>query len=119
MVRKMEGDCEEFGCWVGELAVGCKLCKEGLKSTLFLTGLCPERCFYCPISFERRGKDVTFINEVLVKDLSDVIIEVIASRSRGIGITGGEPLVRFNKLVKVIKELKEFFGDEFHIHLYT
>ncbi len=48
-----------------------------------------------------------------------MIIEVIASRSRGIGITGGEPLVRFDKLVKVIKELKEFFGNEFHIHLYT
>ena len=116
---RLQGNCGEYGCWVGELAQGCKLCKKGLKSVLFITGLCLEHCYYCPISFERRGKDVTLINDLRVRDDTDILLEVLSSRSRGIGITGGDPLLKFDKLIRYIKLLKEFFGKEFHIHLYT
>ncbi|MCD6428365.1 MAG: radical SAM protein [Desulfurococcales archaeon] len=105
---------------MGELPKGCKLCMEGLKSVLFVTGLCSERCFYCPISPGRRGRDVVFINDVRVSDIEkDVVCEVVASGSKGVGITGGDPLIRLDRTIKIIKNLKDFFGSSFHIHLYT
>jgi len=116
---KLWGNCGDFGCWVGELPTGCKLCKKGLKSVVFLTGLCSESCFYCPVSNERRGRDVTYINDELVNNFDELISEVKACGSRGVGITGGEPLLRFSRLIQVIKVLKENFSTGFHIHLYT
>ncbi len=93
---------------------------EGLKSVLFVTGLCSERCFYCPISPSRRGKDVVFINDVKVDDIEkDVFCEIAASGSKGVGITGGDPLIRLDRTIEIIKNLKDVFGDDFHIHLYT
>lgn len=103
----------------GRLPRGCKLCLRGFKSVVFITGVCPEDCFYCPVSGERRGKDLFFVNERPVRDLRDVVAEVASSGSRGAGITGGEPLSRLNRTAVVMKMLKETFGEGFHIHLYT
>lgn len=110
---------EELGYWVGELPVGCRLCFNGSKSVLFITGLCAERCFYCPISSDRKFRDVVFINEVEVRGRNDLLCEVAASLSQGVGITGGEPLEALDRVLWAIKSLKDAFGNKFHIHLYT
>lgn len=91
----------------------------GAKSVLFVTGLCPEGCYYCPISPQRKGRDVTFVNEVPVSDVRDIVDEVAASMSEGVGVTGGEPMLVLDRVVTAIRVLKEVFGKDFHIHLYT
>ena len=37
----------------------------------------------------------------------------------GTGITGGEPLMKLDLMLHYIRLLKETFGEEHHIHLYT
>lgn len=111
--------CDELGCWIGKLPRGCNLCIKGLKSVFFVTGVCNEKCFYCPISSSRRGRTSSYLNEVLVNMKNDIVLEVLASGSRGVGITGGDPLLAINDVVEVIKTLKEIFGRSFHIHMYT
>ncbi len=91
----------------------------GLKSVIFVTGSCPENCYYCPISLEKRGRDVTYANEVRVESVNDVIAEVSTSGSKGAGLTGGDPLLKLKYLKELIKVLKDFFGRDFHTHLYT
>lgn len=103
----------------GELPEGCKLCLRGLKTVVFVTGLCPRDCFYCPVSSEKRGRDVFFVNERPVREVKEVIAEVLSCGSRGAGLTGGDPLARLDRTLAVIKALKSFFGDRFHIHMYT
>lgn len=103
----------------GELPEGCKLCLRGLKTVVFVTGVCPRGCFYCPLSVERRGRDVFYVNEKPSRGIGDVIAEIISCGSRGIGVTGGDPLVRLDRTLAVIKAVKEFYGKDFHIHLYT
>jgi len=120
MVNKViRGSCQDFGCWVGELLKGCKLCMDGLKTVVFVTGICPEKCFYCPLSKWRKNSDVIYVNEVKVEDLNDIIIESLISGSEGAGITGGDPLAKFERTLTIIRSLKEFFGAKYHIHLYT
>lgn len=104
---------------VGELARGCELCMEGAKLVLFVTGMCDRRCYYCPLSEERRWKDVVYANELLVKKEDDIIKEAKLMDALGAGITGGDPLVRPRRTLRFIKLLKKTFGKEFHIHLYT
>lgn len=100
------------------LSRGCKLCQEGAKMVLFVTGICGKNCFYCPISNERKA-DVTFANERLVNSDNDIIEEARQMGALGTGITGGEPLLKPEKVLRYIKLLKSEFGKQHHIHLYT
>ena len=101
------------------LSKGCVLCNEGAKMVLFVTGRCRRYCWYCPLSSERKGKDVVFANELEI-DSTDEIIEMAESMSAlGTGITGGEPLLCLDRVVEYCRLLKAHFGQEHHIHLYT
>ncbi|MGC8992642.1 MAG: radical SAM protein [Thermoplasmata archaeon] len=102
-----------------ELPEGCKLCREGSKLVLFVTGLCNFRCFYCPLSSAKKNKDVIYADERPVINEMDVIEEAILIDSKGAGITGGDPLNVIERTAHYIKFLKEYFGDNYHIHLYT
>jgi pyruvate formate-lyase activating enzyme-like uncharacterized protein len=86
---------------------------------LFVTGLCGRNCFYCPVSNERRRKDIIFANERRVEKDDDLIEEAVSMDALGTGITGGEPLLRLERVIHYIKLLKNRFGSAHHIHLYT
>lgn len=103
----------------GRLPDGCRHCGEGAKLVLLVTGKCSRRCFYCPLSSEKRGKDVVYADELKVKEEEDILYEARMIDALGAGITGGDPLEVPEKTCTYIELLKEDFGDEFHIHLYT
>ncbi len=104
---------------MGKLPKGCIQCVKGLKSVFLATGVCNEGCFYCPLSSAKKGKAVSYINEVPVREGRDILLEVLASRSKGVGITGGDPILVVDYVADVIKLLKGSLRRGFHIHLYT
>lgn len=117
ILTKMEKDSS--GSFFNYLPQGCRLCYMGAKMVLFVTGLCRKSCFYCPVSNERRGKDLVFANERPVRRDEDIIEEAVSMDALGTGITGGEPLLRLERVIHYIKLLKNHFGGSHHIHLYT
>ena len=103
---------------------GCKYCLKGSKAVLFLNGICqkPDHCsWYCPISEERRDKDVTFADEIEITTKEELLKEIKMINAQGMSITGGEPLseINFEKTLDYIKYVKLNKGKKFHIHLYT
>jgi len=87
-----------------------------------VTGLCnkPNNCFwYCPISEKKKDHDVIYANELQVTDDTDIVHEAQLMDAKGAGITGGEPLLFPQRVLRYIHLLKESFGRKFHIHLYT
>lgn len=98
---------------------GCDLCAQGAKLVLFITGLCSRGCFYCPLSEKRRGMDRVFANERLVTSDEEVIEEALNMSALGTGITGGEPLLRLERVLHYILLLKQTFGKAHQVHLYT
>lgn len=108
----------------GDLPDGCKMCVTGEKLVLFVTGICPANCFFCPLSEEKKMKDVIFANEKELSgseddQLDQMIVEARANKANGAGVTGGDPLARLDRTCKMIRRLKKEFGKGFHIHLYT
>jgi len=101
------------------LAQGCVLCHQGAKMVLFVTGRCNRHCWYCPLSSERKGTDTVFANEHPVDDPSRIIAVAESMSALGTGITGGEPLLCLKKVMGYSRMLKERFGKDHHIHLYT
>lgn len=106
----------------GAISKGCALCVQGRKLVLFITGICPQRCFYCPVSEHKFGHDDVYANEWKIEDPNnpvEMFEEAKLTDAIGAGITGGDPLARVDRCVDYIKALKERYGKEFHIHLYT
>jgi pyruvate formate-lyase activating enzyme-like uncharacterized protein len=95
---------------------GCELCQLGAKMVLFVTGLCYRGCYYCPLSDHRKGTDAVYANERLVRNDADVLEEARSMDALGTGITGGEPLLKLNRVLDYIRLLKSEFGSE---HLYS
>ncbi|MEM3794542.1 MAG: radical SAM protein, partial [Thermoprotei archaeon] len=103
----------------GALADGCTLCLIGRKMTLFITGICPNSCYYCPVSSDRMGKDVMFANERRITSVEEAVEEAKTSGAIGTAITGGEPLVVVGRVAEYVAGLKHALGDAHHIHLYS
>ncbi len=106
----------EAGSFYTYLPEGCKICREGAKLVLFLTGECVHSCFYCPISEERKNRDVVFANERPVNSEEDIVAEAEMMDAEGASITGGEPLAKPSRLYEILSLLKKL---DFHVHLYT
>lgn len=105
--------------YLGKLPIGCRQCLKGSKLVLFITGVCHEKCFYCPLSYARKGRDVVYANERPVKDDKDVLEEARMMEAEGTGITGGDPLLFSTRAIHYIKLLKKSFGGSHHIHVYV
>lgn len=106
----------------GQPPLGCRYCDRGAKMVLYITGICRQECYYCPLSEEKKGKDVIFANERRISGpewLYQVIDEARRMNALGTGITGGDPMVVPERTEQVVRKLKEVFGRKHHIHLYT
>ena len=98
---------------------GCRICRKGAKMVLFITGTCRRTCWYCPLSRERKGIDVTYANEHPVTSPGEAVQVSRIMSALGTGITGGEPLLQQDRVIEYCTRLKQEFGEKHHIHLYT
>ena len=108
--------------YIKPLSPACSMCSKGSKMVLLVTGICSFDCFYCPISFDKGGRDRIFADECELKyenDTEKIIQEAKYIQATGAGITGGDPLIVWKRTKKYISLLKDEFGSNFHIHLYT
>ncbi len=104
------------------LPQGCRQCVKGEKLVMFVTGVCPRHCSYCPLSEQKKDRDVIFVNERQLdneEEIRAIIEESRLCNSKGAGFTGGDPLARIERTCKYIRLLKKEFGKKFHVHLYT
>ncbi|MFC1801592.1 radical SAM protein, partial [Nanoarchaeota archaeon] len=108
-----------FSYKINSLPKGCQYCVQGSKLVMFITGLCPRNCFYCPISEQKYKKDVIYADEWPIKNNKDILTEAKLINAKGAGFTGGDPLKKLKRTILIIKKLKKKFGKKFHTHLYT
>jgi pyruvate formate-lyase activating enzyme-like uncharacterized protein len=101
------------------LSKGCQLCHQGANLVLFITGRCSRSCWYCPLAREKKGRDVIFANDREICCPEEAVREATFMSALGSSITGGEPLLVMDRVVEYTKALKEHFGTDHHIHLYT
>jgi pyruvate formate-lyase activating enzyme-like uncharacterized protein len=103
------------------LSTGCQQCISGEKLVVLVTTDCSSKCFYCPLSLERKASQYSYANERPIKNIADLTLEASNMDARGASMTGGDPLEHhsFSKTLEFCKILKQEYSDSFHIHLYT
>ncbi len=102
-----------------KFAKGCEECFAGKKTVIFITGLCDDSCYYCPVNREKLYHDVMYANERRVRTIEEILYEIERSGSKSASITGGDPLIVPERTLHLIENLKSTYGPNFHIHLYT
>ena len=108
--RKIEST-KFFSHKIGTIPRGCQLCVRGEKLVMFVTGLCPRNCSYCPISDKKHQHDVTYANEWPTADINDIIEEARLTEAKGAGFTGGDPMEDWLKAENEIdKRLSQLAG---------
>jgi pyruvate formate-lyase activating enzyme-like uncharacterized protein len=99
------------------LSPGCRICAEGGWSCLFINGRCNLRCFYCPTSQEEIGLPTT--NTVEFRTPADYVAYLERFGFTGASISGGEPLLTFQRSLAFVAAIKKRFGAAMHVWLYT
>jgi len=105
--------------YTGRLPKGCVHCARGGKLVLLVTGKCNSGCYYCPLSFKKKGRDVVYADEMKVGKDANILEEAGLIEATGTGITGGDPFIQPKETARLIRLIKDSFGEKHHIHLYT
>jgi pyruvate formate-lyase activating enzyme-like uncharacterized protein len=99
------------------LSPGCRLCAEGKWSCLFINGCCNGACFYCPARQDDEGVPST--NTVEFPRVNDYIAYLEEFKFTGVSLSGGEPLLTFDKSLDYLTKIKKRFGDNIYFWMYT
>jgi len=100
-----------------DLSPGCRICGSGAWSCLFINGKCNCRCFYCPTSQDEISIPTT--NRLLFEKSTDYSDYVRNFDFQGISISGGEPLMTFDRTLEYITKARKKGPENLHIWMYT
>ncbi len=101
----------------GWMSPGCIACRTGEKTvTFFISLTCPKNCYFC---FNPNQEDY----ERYCREDRDALGELEQAHAAGarldcIALTGGEPMLRFEKTLEFLKRARELYPQA-HLRLYT
>ncbi|MFH2203555.1 MAG: radical SAM protein [Elusimicrobiota bacterium] len=98
------------------LPPGCRSCLGGKGSNLYVTGLCTRDCFFCFNSKPRQ--DELVVHGIKVEQPEEAAEIVTRYGLRSIGISGGEPLLFPDRVLRIIRSLRAL-PERVRIDLYT
>ena len=99
------------------ISPGCTLCGQGEWSCLFVNGICNAHCFYCPTAQDDPGQPMA--HTIAFDDPDDYAEYVSRYHIRGVGFSGGEPLITFDRLLGYLDALKTRIDRPVYTWLYT
>lgn len=103
---------------IGNLSPGCLICGQGYWSCIFINGLCTANCFYCTQN-RKIKKESLPLADVIFDNATDYVDFLEKFNFRGVGFSGGESLLVFDKLLAYIKKIKERFNKSIYVWIYT
>lgn len=103
----------------GGLSPGCLACARGEWSYLEVSQLCQKSCFYCPRSQTRRGRPYERMLGLTFDSSSEYAAAVRRLGFRGVGLSGGEPLLAMDRTVGFLRSLREEGGEGLYLWAYT
>jgi pyruvate formate-lyase activating enzyme-like uncharacterized protein len=102
----------------GGLSRGCQTCGAGTWSCLFINGLCTAHCFFCPQDRSMTEERPPYAEEMLFEDLERYLAYLERFGFQGVGFSGGETFLAFDKLLEYLAAVRRRFPD-MYIWLYT
>lgn len=117
LAGRVQTCCNQTKLFTQGLSPGCRICGQGNWSCLFVNGICNGHCFYCPTSQTEKSEPST--NNLTFADCRDYLDYVQQFGIKGVGLSGGEPLLTFDRTLKFATVLKKKFGASLYLWMYT
>jgi uncharacterized protein len=104
-----------------EVSPGCSLCREGNWLCVYVTGRCTRDCYFCPQVKEKKdfpGFRAFVTDWIRFDDAEEVVSYLKHWGITGLGISGGEPLLVADKVLKLVSLAKHRIPG-IYIWIYT
>ncbi|MBI5200148.1 MAG: radical SAM protein [Elusimicrobia bacterium] len=101
----------------GKLPEGCRPCLEGRGSNLCLTTLCNRDCFFC-FNPKPRAEGMS-VHGRPAGDTKDALEILSGLDIASLGLSGGEPLLDPERVLKTARAVKARFGSAMRVDVYT
>ena len=111
--------CNGNKIYLGKLSPGCIKCVQGKWSCMFINSLCPAKCFFCAQDRESRTEHAPIACGLIFDDRDDYLDYLETFGFKGVSFSGGEPLLVFDLLLSYISGIKQRFGSNFYVWMYT
>lgn len=107
--------------YAGDLSPGCRACVNGAWSCIYMNTLCTRHCFYCPQDRQAESKGWLPLTDrqFRFRSPSEYVQYLEAFPFEGIGFSGGEPFLVFDRLTDYIEGVRRAFGARHYIWVYT
>lgn len=110
------GDFESLTLYTRRLPPGCTPCLDGQGSNLYVTGLCTRDFFFC--FNQKPRKDETVVHGIPIDEPAEAAAIVERYGLRSVGLSGGEPLLRPERVLALLEVLKAMPAPP-RVDLYT
>ncbi|MBI5594639.1 MAG: radical SAM protein [Elusimicrobia bacterium] len=112
----IKGSIERRTLYTKALPPGCRGCLGGKGTNAFVTGLCTRDCFFC---FNQKPRtDELVVHGIKLAEPEDAGDVVRRYALRSVGVSGGEPTLRPERLLRLVRALRAL-PDRVRIDLYT
>jgi pyruvate formate-lyase activating enzyme-like uncharacterized protein len=112
----IKGSFESLTLYTRRLPPGCRSCVAGQGTNLYVTGLCTRDCFFC--FNQKPRKDETVVHGLPIDDPAEAPAIVARYGLRSVGLSGGEPLLRPERVLALLAALKSMPAPP-RVDLYT
>jgi len=102
---------------IGKLSPGCLICGRGYWSCMFINRLCTANCFYCPR--DKRKEQPPSAEKIIFERPKDYVAYLEKFNFKGVGFSGGEGLLVFEKLLTYVNAIRDKFKNNIYIWIYT
>lgn len=112
-------DCQGSKPRWGPLSPGCSICGSGTWGCNYINGLCTRHCFYCPQDRPMKTEREAATDGLVFKNPGDHLAFIKNFQIRGVGFSGGEPLLVLDRLLAHIAAIRREWGNTVYLWIYT
>jgi pyruvate formate-lyase activating enzyme-like uncharacterized protein len=95
------------------------MCGRGKWSCMHINVLCTSKCFFCIQNRKIKKEGSPKANEIVFDDPEDYVDYLEKFNFKGVGFSGGESMLVFEKMLFYIKKIRQKLGKEIYIWIYT
>ncbi len=105
--------------FTNSLSPGCEICQNGDWGCNLINRICTRNCFFCK-RYHSVRTELNSETEGYIFATPSAHVEFIKTfRIKGVGFSGGEPLLVKERLLSHIKAIRAEFGQSIYIWIYT
>jgi len=105
--------------YLGELSPGCAICMAGYWGCNYINGRCQRTCFYCMRYHSMLTEPDCRTDSFSFRSPAEHINYLKTFRIKGVGFSGGEPLLAPERLLSHIVAIRREFGPSMYLWMYT